>query len=97
MGRKLIQIVDEHDQPVGAASMDEAQTKGLWHRIVRVMVEDGQGHVLLQLRGVMATLVWSFVMSLIILKLIDLTIGLRVSKEVEIEGLDITLHGEVVQ
>ena len=31
-----------------------------------------------------------------ILKAIDMTIGLRVTKEVEIEGLDINLHGEVV-
>ena len=41
--------------------------------------------------------VYDAVVSLIILKLVDLTIGLRVTTEVEIEGLDITLHGEVVQ
>ena len=34
--------------------------------------------------------------SLIILKAIDGTIGLKVPKDVELEGLDITLHGEVV-
>jgi Amt family ammonium transporter len=33
----------------------------------------------------------------IILKIIDVVIGLRVSREVEVEGLDINLHGEVVQ
>jgi len=36
-------------------------------------------------------------MSLIILKLIDLTIGLRVSADEEREGLDIALHGESVE
>jgi len=41
--------------------------------------------------------VWSAVVSFIILKVLDKTIGLRVTKEVEIEGLDINLHGEVVQ
>ena len=41
--------------------------------------------------------VYDVIVSLIILKLIDWTIGLRVGKEVEIEGLDITLHGEIVQ
>ena len=32
----------------------------------------------------------------IILKVIDMIIGLRVSPEVEVEGLDINLHGEMV-
>jgi len=35
--------------------------------------------------------------SLIILKLIDMLIGLRVTREVEQEGLDLALHGEAVQ
>jgi Amt family ammonium transporter len=38
--------------------------------------------------------VWSFVMSIIILKLIDLTIGIRVTADEEREGLDISQHGE---
>jgi len=41
--------------------------------------------------------VYDAIVSLIILKLIDWTIGLRATKEVEIEGLDIMLHGEIVQ
>lgn len=45
-----IQIVDKNDQPLGAASIEEAQTQGLIHRIVRVMIEDDQGRVLLQKR-----------------------------------------------
>ncbi|HZP78821.1 MAG TPA: hypothetical protein VFB45_21975, partial [Pseudolabrys sp.] len=35
--------------------------------------------------------------SLILLKIIDAVIGLRVTKEVEQEGLDLALHGEAVQ
>ena len=42
------------------------------------------------------TLLWSGVVSFVVLKLIDLTIGLRVSEEVEIEGLDLALHGETL-
>ena len=38
----------------------------------------------------------SFVRSFIILKVIDMTIGLRVTEEEEREGLDISLHGERV-
>ena len=40
---------------------------------------------------------WSAVGSFVILKVIDLVIGLRVTKDAEVEGLDINLHGEVVQ
>ena len=42
------------------------------------------------------TLIYGFVASIIILKVIDLTIGLRVSSDDEREGLDIALHGEHV-
>jgi isopentenyl-diphosphate delta-isomerase len=45
-----ILIVDEHDKPVGSASKQEAWDKGLWHRIVRITLEDGKGNVLLQHR-----------------------------------------------
>ena len=40
------------------------------------------------------TIVWSGVVSLIAYKMVDMTIGLRVSEEDEREGLDITSHGE---
>ena len=36
-------------------------------------------------------------MSFVILKLIDITIGLRVSEDQEREGLDIALHGESIE
>jgi Amt family ammonium transporter len=41
--------------------------------------------------------IWSGVVSLIILKVIDATIGLRVSADVERDSLDLQLHGETVQ
>ena len=49
---------------------------------------------LVQLAGVAATAAWSVVATFVIVKVIALTIGLRVSKEEEIEGLDFTAHGE---
>ena len=55
------------------------------------------GSVLTQLWGVGSTLIYGFVVSFILLKLIDLTIGLRVTEEQEREGLDISLHGESVE
>jgi ammonium transporter, Amt family len=65
--------------------------------LVSKLISGQTGSVLLQLKGVSATLVWSFVMSLIILKVIDLTIGLRVTSEQEREGLDISQHGESIE
>ena len=50
--------------------------------------------VWVQLKAVLLTIVWSGVVSLIAYKIVDLTIGLRVSEEDEREGLDITSHGE---
>ncbi|MBA3595697.1 MAG: ammonium transporter [Polaromonas sp.] len=50
--------------------------------------------VWIQLKAVLITVVWSSVVSFIAYKIVDLTIGLRVSEEDEREGLDITSHGE---
>ena len=65
--------------------------------LVSKEISGASGSVLLQLKGVTATLLWSFVMSIIILKLIDLTIGLRVTSDEEREGLDISQHGESIE
>src|SRR5579859_4330306 len=61
------------------------------------LIEGNAGQVINQLEGVGIVFIYDVVVSLIILKVIDWTIGLRVPKEIETEGLDITLHGEVVQ
>ena len=50
--------------------------------------------VWVQAKAVLLTVVWSGVVSVIAFKVVDLTIGLRVSEEDEREGLDITSHGE---
>ncbi len=56
-----------------------------------------EGSFMTQLLGVGTTVVYGFIMSFIILKVIDMTIGLRVTEEQEREGLDISLHGEAVE
>jgi len=53
--------------------------------------------MMLQIEDVAATFIYCAVVTTIILFVIKVTIGLRVSEEVEVEGLDINLHGEVVQ
>jgi len=45
-------------------------------------------------KAVLVTIAWSGVVSLVAYKLVDMTIGLRVSEEDEREGLDIASHGE---
>ena len=52
------------------------------------------GQVWIQFQAVVTTLVWSGVVSFIAYKIVDLTIGLRVTEEEEREGLDISSHGE---
>ena len=52
------------------------------------------GQVLTQLIGVVATWVFAFIGTYIILKLVDSSVGLRVSKEEEIVGLDLSQHSE---
>ena len=47
-----------------------------------------------QFVSVIATMAFAFFMTLIILKVVDLIIGLRVTEEEEIRGLDISLHNE---
>jgi Amt family ammonium transporter len=48
----------------------------------------------LQLIGVIATYVWCGILTFIILKIVDLFVGLRVTSDEETEGLDIVLHDE---
>ena len=45
----------------------------------------------------MCTIVWDAVASFVILLVLRLVIGLRVSEAAEVEGLDVALHGETVQ
>jgi Amt family ammonium transporter len=56
---------------------------------------DGNAHQLLnQATGVVIAWVLAAVGTFVLLKLVDLTVGLRVSEEYEVQGLDLSLHGE---
>ena len=52
------------------------------------------GQLWIQAKAVIVTLLWSGIVAAIAYKLVDVTIGLRVSEEDEREGLDTTAHGE---
>ncbi|MEE8623528.1 MAG: ammonium transporter, partial [Alphaproteobacteria bacterium] len=60
-------------------------------------LEGNVGQILLQLYGIGVTIAYCAVATFIILKVVDLVIGLRTSEEVERDGLDQSLHGETVQ
>ena len=60
-------------------------------------ISGADASMLTQLGAVVTTLIVSGVGSFIILKVIDMVIGLRVSEEEEREGLDVSLHGERVE
>ena len=47
-----------------------------------------------QVVGILATLVYTLVMTYVILKVVDIILGLRVNEEAETEGLDISQHDE---
>jgi len=61
------------------------------------LIENNPGQVLNQIEGVVIVFVYDAIVSLIILKALDALIGLRVTDDIEREGLDRALHGEMVQ
>ena len=65
---------------LGGVGLAEGQTMG--------------SQALIQLTGVVAVLIWSVVVSFLIIKVVQAIAGLRVSAEVEEQGLDINVHGE---
>jgi Amt family ammonium transporter len=60
------------------------------------LIDGNAGQVLTQLWGCLVCMAWCAVATFVILKIVDALIGLRVTNEEEIEGLDINLHGETV-
>jgi Amt family ammonium transporter len=59
-----------------------------------------EGHprlLLVQLYGVAVTLVWCSGLTYVILKLVGAVVPLRVGRQQELEGLDISQHGEALQ
>ena len=61
------------------------------------LIEGNAHQVIVQLEAIGVTVVYCGIVSFILLKAIDMIIGLRVDEETERGGLDSYLHGEVVQ
>ena len=60
-------------------------------------LEGNWGQLGIQAYGVVCVIVYDAIMTFIILKVVQAVVGLRVSPEVETEGLDLALHGERVE
>jgi Amt family ammonium transporter len=61
------------------------------------LLEGNPQQVVAQLYGIVVTLVWSGVVTLVILKVISAFVPLRVKQEDEVMGLDVSQHGEAIQ
>jgi ammonium transporter, Amt family len=61
------------------------------------LIEGNARQLLVQFYGVVVTLIWSGAITFILLRVIAFLVPLRVSKQQEIEGLDLTQHGEALQ
>jgi len=88
------------DDPVGAISVHGVcgawgtLAAALFHENLFLGLEyDLMGALQVQLIGIAVAFVWTFLTAFILFKIIAVTVGLRVSKEEEMEGLDLSEHG----
>ncbi len=98
-----VEIIDQKlkiDDPVGAVSVHGVNgafgtlAVGLFATQGGLFYGGGSSLLLSQLIGVAAIFAWAFGLGMILFKTIKVTIGLRVSRRIEEEGLDIYEHGE---
>ena len=93
------------DDAIGAASVHGVAGAwgtlviGLWgvdgDTAIGLFNGGGASQLGIQATGVLAYAAWALALSFIVLAILKATMGLRVTKEVEIEGLDISEHGSI--
>ncbi len=80
------------DDPVGAVIVHAVN--GVWGTLAAALFDTtGKASVTVQLIGIVAAFVWTFGLMYLFFKFLAATMGLRVSPEEEIEGLDTQEHG----
>lgn len=88
------------DDPVGAVSVHGicgafgTLMVGLFAQGTGLFYGGGTAQLISQIIGVASTAVWAFATGYILFKVLKATVGLRVPKRIEEEGLDIYEHGE---
>ena len=70
-----------------SSAINGVYPKGGW------LIDGNFGQMLIQFYDVAGVFIYCAIATFIILKVIDMIVGIRVSHEVEVEGLDINLHG----
>ncbi len=100
-----VEFIDQKlkvDDPVGAIAVHGVSGAlgtimvGFFAKEGGLFFGGGFGLLFTQIIGVVAVFVWAFSLGFLLFKLIKVTIGVRVSKEEEEKGLDITEHGEQI-
>lgn len=100
-----VEFIDQKlkvDDPVGAISVHGVSGAlgtvmvGLFAKEGGLFFGGGTELLITQLIGVVVVFIWAFSLGFLLFKLIKITIGVRVSKEEEEKGLDITEHGEEI-
>jgi Amt family ammonium transporter len=84
-----ISIANSEGAYASVLASDPAFTLGL--------IEGNIHQLWIQIIAIAVTIAWCAFATFVILKLIDLAIGLRVDRETEVNGLDLALHGEAVR
>jgi Amt family ammonium transporter len=77
---------------VGAISVSATSPEGS-----SGLLDGNPGQVMTQLYGIAVTVIYCGIVSFVILKVLDVIMGLRVADEAERDGLDLALHGETIQ
>jgi len=81
---------------VGAILTGVFAVEAVGGAVKKGLIDGNAGQVLTQLWGCLVCIAWCAIATFVILKIVDALIGLRVTSEEEVEGLDINLHGETV-
>jgi Amt family ammonium transporter len=81
---------------VGALLTGVFATSEVGGDAARGLIDGNPGQLWIQLKGILWTMGWCALASFVILKAIDVVMGLRVDKDSERQGLDLALHGESV-
>ena len=92
----FIENVLKIDDPVGAISVHGIN--GAWGTLAAGIFNIGGTTakiILVQLTGIAACFIWTFAIAFIMFKILSMTIGLRVSPEEEMDGLDHHEHGGI--
>ena len=88
--RHVEEILNRAERTIGSGEQLLAQIDDL----TRDLDDQSRGQILYQLLGVAIAWALAIVGTLVILKICDLVLGVRVSSEQENEGLDLSMHGE---